>query len=516
MIICRRPLFSPPRRATLYKSITTDERGSQVIEFKDKGGKVVLKKVFAGDIPEQVDDWLFTYYVYDDFGNLVCVIQPKGVKMMRETGWSDASSDVINEFCFQYSYDDRDRMIAKKVPGAEAMYMVYDKWNRLVLTQDGNMRPSARWIYTKYDILNRPVYTGFYRNILLSQAQMQATVDNFYAESTAKRYETLANTDLGYTKDACFPEETYYDGFLTITHYDNYAWKQHYDTKYQQKDNVYDGQFYSASNNFPFPQLLVQNNQVKGMVTGTVTYVMKNNTTNNIRLIAVVFYDEKGRAIQTKSDNVTQGFDINTTQYSFTGQPLMSLQTQQNASCTDLQTLITVTKMNYDANGRLLSIQKDIKQNIGTQPQHGTGEKIIVENEYDELGQLKKKRLGPTDLSHEVEGLAYHYNIHGWLKDINKDIVAAPNVTGYFGMELAYDNVNVTAGPAYSNHQLNGNIAGITWASAGDQVQRRYDFTYDNANRLLNAAFIQSDGAWTNSVMDFTSTMGNGSTTSSA
>lgn len=59
----------------LYKNSTKDENQSQVIEYKDLLGKVVLKSVEGPD-----NTWLQTYYVYDDFGNLRFVIPPEASK----------------------------------------------------------------------------------------------------------------------------------------------------------------------------------------------------------------------------------------------------------------------------------------------------------------------------------------------------------------------------------------------------------------------------------------------------
>ncbi|WP_165760275.1 hypothetical protein, partial [Niastella populi] len=82
----------------LYKHVTVDEHGKQVIEFKDKEGKVVLKRVqltgFAdngtANIPSgdrEIDGWLCTYYIYDELNNLRCVIQPEGVKALAANNW---------------------------------------------------------------------------------------------------------------------------------------------------------------------------------------------------------------------------------------------------------------------------------------------------------------------------------------------------------------------------------------------------------------------------------------------
>ncbi|HRQ49376.1 MAG TPA: hypothetical protein PLR74_02505, partial [Agriterribacter sp.] len=73
----------------LYKTISVDEQNNQVVEFKDKEGKVVLKKVqltAAADdgAGKNHDGWLCTYYIYDDLNNLRCVVQPRGVELLIE------------------------------------------------------------------------------------------------------------------------------------------------------------------------------------------------------------------------------------------------------------------------------------------------------------------------------------------------------------------------------------------------------------------------------------------------
>jgi hypothetical protein len=68
-------------------------------------------------------------------------------------------------------------MVTKQVPGARRVLMMYDKWDRLVLTQDGNLRASNKWLFTKYDALNRPIVTGSFTDAR-SQALIQADIDN--------------------------------------------------------------------------------------------------------------------------------------------------------------------------------------------------------------------------------------------------------------------------------------------------------------------------------------------------
>ncbi|MCH5718258.1 DUF6443 domain-containing protein [Niabella hibiscisoli] len=151
----------------LIKTATVDEQGKQVIEFKDKQGQLVLKKV---QLSAAADDgsgsghtgWICTYYLYDNLGNLRCVVQPEGVRTLSQNSWSFTST-MLAEQCFRYEYDERNRMVIKKVPGTAEVVMVYDVRNRLVMTQDGNLRGQNLWNYTLYDNLNRAVKTGIFQ-----------------------------------------------------------------------------------------------------------------------------------------------------------------------------------------------------------------------------------------------------------------------------------------------------------------------------------------------------------------
>jgi len=152
----------------LYKNVMQDENDKQIIQFKDKEGKLILKKA---QLTATADDgtgkdytgWLSTYYIYDDLGQVRCVIQPKAVEELAKptVNWT-LTATILDELCFRYEYDGRQRMIMKKVPGAGAVYMVYDKRDRLTMVQNGNMR-NTKWLVTIYDDMNRPLKTGLWR-----------------------------------------------------------------------------------------------------------------------------------------------------------------------------------------------------------------------------------------------------------------------------------------------------------------------------------------------------------------
>jgi len=499
---------------------TVDEAGNEVVEYKDKEGKVILKKVQVdATINNDYTGWLCTYYIYDDYNNLRLVLQPRAVAKLVTDGWPSTVTTsnyatLLDELAFRYEYDGRNRMSIKKVPGAAEVYMVYDKWDRLALTQDGNMRSNNQWIFTKYDYLNRPVMTGFYTDAThTGQPGMQTYVDGLMP--SAARFETRISSSPGYTSTASFPASGL--DMLTISFYDDYTWTSAYNSTYEAWDNSNAGLFYSTGGSL-YAQALAKSDKTKGMATGTVTYVLNSSTGQ--KLVSSIFYDDRGRAIQSKSENITTGIDITTTQYNFSGQALMSVLKQDKAG-TNAQTILLITKMNYDALGRLKEVTKKISQTTsgGTYPASPV-EKVIVRNEYDKLGQLSRKVLAPEYASNAgLEKLNYDYNIRGWLLGFNRDYINGNSSTNYFGMELAYDKTTASAiGTSYAAAQYNGNITGTTWKSKGDAINRQYDFGYDKVNRLLKADFKQknNDGNWNNTQVDFSMKMGDGSTHGSA
>ncbi len=505
----------PYGNAMLTEMHTTDEQGHQVVEYKDKEGKVILKKVQVGDnatLGDSYYGWLCTYYVYDIYNNLRLVIPPKAVAQLGGTtgsngnGWA-LNAAILNELCFRYEYDDKNRMSIKKVPGAAEVYMVYDKWDRLVLTQDGNLRGSNQWLFTKYDYLNRPAITGFYINSTnTGQAAMQTYVNSQMPGTGPANFESLTGSGIGYTTTASFPSISN-PQLLSISFYDNYNWAtgSSYSSSFEAKDNTNDGMFYGSGAPL-YAQALSASSKTKGMVTGTVTYIL--NSSSGQKLVSSIFYDDRGRAIQTRADNISGGTDITTTQYNFSGQPLMSLlQHKKTAAGNDIK---VITKMEYDAIGRVLRIKKQVLQTGGVQ----TAEKIIVENKYDALGQLVTKTLVPEFNSNTgLEKLNYEYNVRGWLLGVNRDFVKDINTSNYFGFELGYDKLTAAvSGTTYNNPQYNGNIEGTIWKSKGDNEKRKYDFTYDNVNRLLAADFNQYTGGSFNrsANVDFSVKMGDG------
>jgi hypothetical protein len=88
-------------------------------------------------------------------------------------------------------------MNAKKVPGAGWTYMVYDLRDRLVFTQDANMRTQHQWMTTLYDGMNRPTTTGMI-TYTGTPNQLQQYVTGASTGSSSPGSVTVTGTSPGY------------------------------------------------------------------------------------------------------------------------------------------------------------------------------------------------------------------------------------------------------------------------------------------------------------------------------
>jgi RHS repeat-associated protein len=446
---------------TLYVQETTDENDNKVIEYKDMDGQVILKKVQSLDaeLPGHYG-WLCTYYVYDDLGNLRFVIPPRAIEYLQSHSWA-LTTAVRDNLCFSYLYDGRKRMIMKLVPNAGKTYMVYNARDLVVMTQDANERATAQWNYSKYDRLNRITGVGLYPSSI-----------------TRASYQLYGDTA------TYWPGTAISDSYLkSQTYYDDYSWVTSSITTSNgitgtMNTGVYSG-FTTTYNTSPvFAVAPVVSYMTRGAVTGTMTKVLEGGQT----LYNVSFYDDNNRVIQTQSNNISaaNAVDYTTTQYNFAGKPINTY-VQENKKGTLALTTGILTKNTYDAQGRILNISKTI--NTGTA-------KTFATYTYNELGQLSNKSIGTLNGT-ALDNLAYTYNIRGWMSSINKPYLSAntsasvPSAGNYFGMELDYDY-------GFNQTQVNGNIAGAKWKSAGDQYARAFGYDYDNANRILKGDFTQT------------------------
>ena len=515
----------------LNKIVTTDAQNHQTIQYKDNLEQVILKKVQISPTPGQDHTgWLCTYYVYDDLGNLRFVITPQAVQQMNTVSSWTISQPMADGLCYRFEYDARNRQAIKKLPGKGEMDNVFDVADRLVFMQDGNMRFSGQWLTTLYDQFDRVVATGMTsysgstsqlqqsvtsQNIALINsisAQQSSitlsspnTTGNYLASQIISLQPNFSTTSGGsfsasigsmasmVTISAPLVNNTPIPpgapfSVLTATYYDDYSWVGNagLPTSIDQSHTTDPTYFNTSYNSDPdYAQPISQYASARGQITGMMAAVLP---AAGQYLYRENFYDDRARVIQTQSINISGGKDIATRQYAFTGKVLRELVQHQKLG-NNAQTHIVLTTNSYDPMGRLLSVTKTINSTIGGQ-NYSVPAKTIVSNQYNELSQVKSKTLG-----NNLETLAYDYNIRGWVSGENRTYLTNQS-THYFGFEVGYDNpASSIAGTNYSNPQFNGNLSGMMWKSAGDQKQRKYDFTYDPADRLASANFNQYTGS---------------------
>ena len=488
----------PP--GSLHRTAVQDEDGSTTVEYRDLEGRVVRRVADANGLKATTD------YVYDDFGRLRWVLPPRylapldgrglpqgvpaGASVVQgaqelsgassaayvlapgasltlrpgfvgQAGFSAAAGaalEPLDALAYYYEYDGYGRMVKKKLPGVAAVCMVYDGRDRLVAVQDGNLRAARdaggsaapKWLYTRYDALNRPVETGYLTNGVTTQAAMQQRVDAAFGASP--QYDTPSGVE--YSRNS-FPRAA--DGAidaLTYTFYDSYD---------SGAPLAYDAaKAYSQAR--------------AASVTGLPTVSRVRELSTGSWSTTATYYDERGRVIQTVRRGLypdPDGVMTVSTELGFAGQPLQVGEVQTFNGTT--RTL--ARRYDYYESGQLRGLY--VRLNGGT-------EEAVATYTYDALGRAQQKRYGWG-----AQKQAYGYNIRGWLTRIND-----PGTTAdLFAMKLGYDTPDAVGGST-PLAQFGGSIASMVWRTRmvdGTQDKKGYGFDYDGLDRLKGSRYATTD-----------------------
>ncbi|RKR80587.1 RHS repeat-associated protein [Mucilaginibacter gracilis] len=422
---------------TLYKTITTDENGNISTVFKDKENKIVLKQV-------QSDNGLLsTYSVFDDLGNLRYVVPPLPAEVTLPSVFTESDA-VFRNFIYAYHYDGRNRIIEKKLPGRGWQYIVYNKIDLPVMTQDAVQRAKApqEWNVMKYNAFGQIVVSGIYQHSS-SQANtsyrdyMQGQVDNQSAQ-----WDNRDNSALGYSV-ATFP--TAWTNTLLVNYYDDYS-------------------FIPTGNNNYASSATGVSNMTKSLVTGSKTNVLGTST----MLLTVNYYDDNGRLRESVGDNNIGGKDRSVRSYDFTNDITQIIRTHNsiNGSVT-VQNDIT-----YDHMGR----KKLIKEKITGSDGVTSSPIVLARYDYNEVGQLMTKYLHSEDYNNSspdassfLYAVNYTYNPRGWAKTISSP---------QFAMSLKYEE----------NQRFNGDVTAVNWGDLASPNQNTFTYNYDKMSRMLSGS----------------------------
>jgi RHS repeat-associated protein len=502
----------------LTKNVLVSEQGNEVVEYKDKDGKIIQRDVQDGE-----GTYLSVLFIYDDFDRLRYVIQPKALIKFGNTPLLQSFSEgdaIFKEGIFGYVYDSQSRIIEKKNPGAGTHFYVYDKNDRIVLHADEADKANDYWQFNKYDIFGRILYQGLIRNIgSFSRSQLQADFDTYGL--TNQTYETRGNTLLGYT-NVSFPSSytPAEPNVKLVTYYDDYDFNT--DVNYNFKSSE---AFHSQQTN------------VKGMLTGKLVRNLKTNTWQKM----VLYYDYQGRIIEdfhlTNKGNLVRKDN----QYRFNGELLKSRYVKTNSANVVLSTKIlsyeydhlsrkikfkyslngvekTIATYSYDDIGRMKTklfspstaigsnqsglwtntgtwqgssiptISDNVTINAGHTVTIPNGQTVSAGSVFDKgilqnFGILQLGNLPPSTSTGTLQILDYKYHIRGWLKSINSD--ASGNLTdNLFSYRLDYENG--------ANGLFDGNISKQYWKSNIDGKERSFEFLYDPASRLKSGTYVST------------------------
>jgi RHS repeat-associated protein len=442
----------------LHKVVTKDENWTSsdgnnhtTQEFRNKKDQVILKRTFNNNQPHD------TYYVYDDLDNLAYVLPPKA-----EADANKPNSTELAELCYQYKYDDRNRVVQKKLPGKDWEYIVYDNLDRIVLTQDGNQRLLSpdEWLFKKYDAFGRVAYTGKIKN-----NSSRTTLANLVRNSS-NQFETqrtipsnIGGTAVYYTNNS---QPTGIFEIYTINYYDSYP-----------SVTLPSG----LSSTYTTSYGLTSVSNAKGLPTVTKTRVLGTSQW----ITKVYYYDTKGRIIYeyAKNDYLNTINSVET-KLDFTGKPEYTISNHTKTNDFSLGTQSVRNNYTYDHMGR-------VKKHEQTLNGVSSKKEIIAQNTYDNVGRLITKGVGGRYNQNRLQTVDYQYNIRGWLKSINQD---SNNDNDLFNFTIRYNN------PTTGTALYNGNISQISWNTrSSDASTKTYTFSYDALNRIKSGIFTSTNSA---------------------
>lgn len=149
-------------KGDLQKVITTSEDGDKVAIYKDCRDLTVLERRYNGS--ESIE----TYYVYNNLGQLVWVLQPKYQE-----------EESLSKFAFHYEYDGKGRVLKKTIPGCEYVQYWYDNAGRVIKMQDGVLRAAGKFRVYAYDGLGRLKKQSIYNGRVIAHLEIVNYYDDY-------------------------------------------------------------------------------------------------------------------------------------------------------------------------------------------------------------------------------------------------------------------------------------------------------------------------------------------------
>lgn len=522
----------------LLKMTSIDERGSKVVEYKDKEGNIVQK-----DVQVDATNYLSTCYLWDEAGRMRYIFPPKAYNALGTTTSLNIESWAeFNENVYAFHYDGKSKIIEKKSPGIGSLRIVYNRLNEPILSQDDDeLAKNNTWNFVQTDGQKRLMRDGQVQlPSIYTRAYLQNLFDNFTDAKQFEERDTIQTTSFRKYTNRSFPSvlRTYINDatWKNIHYFDDYNFR--YDDSYSGSISAYGFQVN------PYNSTAYSVTNAKGLMTGGLH---KIDNFGDFAFPSSVFYDDKNRPLQSIVYQDLYARNQSDTKYNFVGESLINQMIYRKSG--DLDRTRTTENI-LDHSGRTKEIYYTLKE--------GTVDKVprlkMCSLFFDNIGRLKTKMVQPnpnaisslqsgtwttagiwtnntipslttpavinsghtvtipanttvqagtlydagkltflTNAKLQMGSLApvkgaalqvieYSYNVLGQLRGVNLD---------------ASDNSQVSQDKLFSykidyhedGRLFNGSISKFSWKSQNSPQNRSYLYSYDRSNKLTNAQF---------------------------
>ena len=422
------------KKNELYAEYTNDEDEREIYVFKDKSGNQILERRVDGS--ECVD----TYYVYDERGNLRFVLPPLAADALTVTAdglFEVESNNVLGKYAYVYKYDSRNRCNYKKFPGCAGINMTYDVRGNLIFTDNGELRRKRLMEFYRYDKYDRMVMRGIISSsgFVLGSTRYNGTCETY--TGNARCYGYSNSTGLNITPENIH-EVYYYDDYSFLNLFEDHIDSLSYKLKEGYGVKYVDGEAAHLSSN--------------GLQTGHLKKVID---ADEKLLINALYYDNKKRIVQSRTNNYMGGYDCYYYQYDYVGNVLRKVHSHSNPDnavfCYE-----EVYTYGYDMAKRLIDCKHKFKSGR---------ERLLYRNSYDEYGRVIEKSYT------EKCKTTYDYNMRNQLTGIQTDDL--------YSQTYVFTN--------------GGNIERTDWYCDYVDFRHTYTYTYDKLDRLVNAKHTAND-----------------------
>ena len=408
--------YYPP--LTLTGTKVTDEDGKTIETYKDMFDNVVL---------ERRDGNNDTYYVYKD--GLLRVVVPPLFQEKKEAS-----------LLYKYKYDGLGRCVEKTLPGCQPIKYWYDMHGRMAFMQDYRMKVDKKYRFYLYDGLGRLVVQGMCTG-------GAGTVDSTYAAKVFYGSGGKQVDNSNYYVDTMYQLDN--PSLEVVNYYDGY-------------DCVNTAAFSNAKSTWN----LKSKSDVCTSSLQTAQIVTDNKGNRYYR---VMYYDKKGRCVETNSTSVDDYFIKTNTYYSFTDKIVKNITKLYRKNLETLENTV-VDSIEYTSDEEFVDKQY---LTFGNDPTE-----MISDNQYDGLGRLVESKSNNGNIRD-----LYEYDLHGWLTSHqNYD-------DRIYYMPMFKEKLYYADGPN-SKSCYNGNISAQVYSDADNYSDDKgYLFGYDGMDRMTSAKF---------------------------